>query len=193
MKPENSSMALTWCTLVGHVVGHRGELAGGVLVALLLERLVGDAHLDVVGLTREDQQGLVLGLPAEPGDRSIVAVAIARPLMPRLCLVNESAARLLRMVVSESCSMSPAPKVGVGIRKMMLRFATCLSKSSCTAVQALALPVSSTRPLITNRPWTPPSRLPSGLNWNRASRIGPSRLTKDGTLFLAPKAVAMAT
>jgi hypothetical protein len=31
------------------------------------------------------------------------------------------------------------------------------------------------------------------LNWNRAARTGPSPLMKDGTLFLAPKAVAMAT
>src|SRR5262249_52625943 len=58
------------------VVGPRRELAVAVLLALLLERLVADTHLDVVGLAREDHQRLVLGLPAEPGDRAVVAAAI---------------------------------------------------------------------------------------------------------------------
>ena len=79
------------------------------------------------------------------------------------------------------------------MRKMMLLNATCFSKSSWTAVQPAALPLSSTRPLMTKSEWTPPSRLPSNLYWNRASRIGPSSLMNDGTLFWAPKALATAT
>ena len=55
--------------------GTRGELAGRRLVALGLEQLVGDAHLDVVGLAREQQQRLVLRLPAEARDGAVVAVA----------------------------------------------------------------------------------------------------------------------
>ena len=58
------------------VVGHRRELAGRGLVTLGLEQLVGDAHLDVVGLAGEEQQRLVLSLPAEAGDRAVVAVAV---------------------------------------------------------------------------------------------------------------------
>ena len=37
----------------GHVVGDRGELAALSLVPLLLEALIGDPHLDVVGLGGE--------------------------------------------------------------------------------------------------------------------------------------------
>ena len=76
---------------------------------------------------------------------------------------------------------------------MMLWFATCRSKSSWTAVQPLASPLSSRRPLMTNSECTPPSRVPSGLNRNRASRMGPFSVMNEGILFLAPKAVAMAT
>ena len=88
----------------------------------------------------------------------------------------ELALRLARIALSVICSISPAPKTGVGIRKMMLLLRTCLSKSSCWILQ----PGASGCPVITKRAWTPPSRLPSGLNWNRASRIGPSRLMNEG-------------
>src|SRR5882724_10905612 len=63
----------------GHVVGNRRDLAVRRLVTLLLKRLVGDPHLDVVGLAREDQQRLVLRLPAESRDRSVVAVPVRTP------------------------------------------------------------------------------------------------------------------
>src|SRR6266446_364160 len=43
---------------------------------ILRKQFVGDTHFHVVGLTREDHQRLVLGLPAEAGDGSIVAVVI---------------------------------------------------------------------------------------------------------------------
>src|SRR5262245_60017923 len=50
---------------VGDAVRLGGSLAVRVLLALGLEQLVGDAHLDVVGLAGEEQQRLVLRLPAE--------------------------------------------------------------------------------------------------------------------------------
>jgi hypothetical protein len=46
------------------------------LVALVLKQLVADAHFDVVGLAREEEQRLVLRLPAKPGDGAVVAVAV---------------------------------------------------------------------------------------------------------------------
>ena len=49
---------------------------------------------------------------------------LTRPLMPRLLLVVEFELRLFRMVVSEICSISPVPKVGVGIRKTTLLLRT---------------------------------------------------------------------
>jgi hypothetical protein len=121
---------------------------------------------------------------------TLMKLALLR--IPTDAFVDALAARLARMVASGIISINPAPNVGVGMRKLMLRLATCLSKSSCTAVQALALPVASTRPLMTNRAWTPPSRVPSGLKRNRASRMGLVSEMNEGTLFLAPKAVATA-
>src|SRR6267378_5579469 len=43
---------------------------------ILCKQFVGDAHFHVVGLTREDQQRLVLSLPAKTADGAIVAVVI---------------------------------------------------------------------------------------------------------------------
>ena len=41
-----------------------------------LEKLIADAHFDVVSLSGEDQERLVLGLPTEAGDRAVIAVVI---------------------------------------------------------------------------------------------------------------------
>src|SRR5207245_2262415 len=46
------------------------------LVALDRKQLVGDPHLDVVRLAGEEEQRLVLRLPAEPGDASVVPVPV---------------------------------------------------------------------------------------------------------------------
>ena len=59
----------------------------------------------------------------------------------------------------------------------MLWLRICLSKSSCLMLQ----PAASGCPVITKRAWTPPSRLPSGLYWKRASRMGPSSVMNEGT------------
>ena len=101
---------------------------------------------------------------------------LTRPLIPRALLMKELEFRLFRIVVSVKFSMSPAPKTGVGILKMMFRLRTWVSKSSCLMLQ----PGASLCPAITNRAWTPPSREPSGLNWKRASRIGPLAVMNDG-------------
>src|SRR5205823_7220162 len=64
---------------IRHVVGHHRILTGCRLVALGLEELVRDTHLDVVRLAGEELQGLILRLPAEAGNSPIVAVAIRVP------------------------------------------------------------------------------------------------------------------
>src|SRR5262245_13639337 len=79
------------------------------------------------------------------------------------------------------------------MRKMMFLAATCASKSSCLALQVLALPVESTRPLITNKACTPPSGEPSGFFTKRASRTGPFALIKAGTVSVPPSLLANAT
>src|SRR5262249_16288991 len=59
-----------------HVVRPLRELTARRLVALLLEELVADAHLDVVRLPREEEQRLVLRFPAEAADGPVVAVPV---------------------------------------------------------------------------------------------------------------------
>src|SRR5262249_25115871 len=44
-----------------------------------LKQLVGNAHLDVIGLAGEHRQRFVLRLPAEPSDRAVVAAAVRVP------------------------------------------------------------------------------------------------------------------
>jgi hypothetical protein len=92
-----------------HVAGNRGEPAARRFVTFLLEQLVGDPHLDVVGLAGEEQQRLVLRLPPEPGMVPSLPLRLTRPLMPRLFSVKELEARLARMVLSLTCSIRPAP------------------------------------------------------------------------------------
>ncbi len=46
--------------------------------AILREQFVGDTHFHVVGLTGEDHQRLVLGLPTKTADGAIVAVVVKR-------------------------------------------------------------------------------------------------------------------
>src|SRR5262249_12728735 len=58
------------------VVGSWRGLAPRRLIPLRREELVGDTHLDVVGLTGKHQQRDVLSLPPESGDRAVVARAI---------------------------------------------------------------------------------------------------------------------
>src|SRR5580704_10746629 len=105
------------------------------------------------------------------------------PPTPKLLL--RLAARFFNRVESSRFSISPAPKTGVGIRKMMLSAALAPSKFGCVRLQAPA----SERPVTVNRSSTPPLgafRLaePSALkkNGNRASRVGPWALMKNGVV-----------
>src|SRR5712691_8953654 len=61
---------------LGHVVGNCIELARRGLIPLRLKELVGDTHLDVVRLAGEQQERLVLGLPAKTGDRTVIAIVV---------------------------------------------------------------------------------------------------------------------
>src|SRR6185503_13585646 len=59
-----------------HGVRHARERAIRVLFPLVLEDLAGDAHFDVVGFTRKQEQRDVLALPPETCDRAVVAVPV---------------------------------------------------------------------------------------------------------------------
>ena len=168
-------------TLV-HVVGHRRELAARRLVALLREALVGDPHLDVVGLGGEDEQRLVLGLPAEPRDRAVVAVPVDRPLMPRLFFAVALAPRLARIVESMICSIRPVPKTGVGIRNTTLLLRICRSKSSCWMLQPRSLRVPGNHEEGMDATVPGPVRIVLEAGF----ADGPMFVMNDGISFLAP-------
>src|SRR5580700_2052576 len=97
---------------------------------------------------------------------------LGTPAIPS-CRLAELA-RLARMVFSGMFSIKPAPKTGVGMRKLRLPLAASAAKSGCAKVQLGA----SELPAIVNRSWTPPSDL------KRASRTGPSAVTKNGIVLL---------
>src|SRR5262249_47808605 len=103
---------------------------------------------------------------------------------------------LINKVESSTFSISPAPKVGVGMRKMMLLVCRAKAKLGCRRLQVPA----SERPVMVNRSSTPPLGLlglglpfASKKKGNRASRTGPVEVTKLGMIFWAPSAVASVT
>src|SRR5215831_5288716 len=98
------------------------------------------------------------------------------PEMPSDPLIVAVEAKEESNVASGVFSTNPAPKTGVGMRKMTLLAATAAAKSGCVMLH----PGASVRPLMTKRSCTPPSGVPSGLFTNRASRTGPSAVMKDG-------------
>ncbi len=92
-------------------------------------------------------------------------------------------------------AIKPAPKTGVGMRKMMLLAALAALKLGCPRLQLPA----SLRPLTVNRSSTPPLgalrlAVPSGLkkNGNRASRTGPLAATKNGMVLVLPLTTPLA-
>src|SRR5262245_35674041 len=115
-------------------------------------------------------------------------VMFGRPWIRIDLFISICAAWLARIARSGICSISPAPKTGVGIRKITLRRASSLSKSGCRSPQ----PGASDRPAMVKRSCTPPSGVPSALRTNRASRTGPFRATNDGMALVAPALFANA-
>src|SRR5579863_2990953 len=106
---------------------------------------------------------------------------LKEPEMPRRLLLLF--AWLIKRVESSRFSIIPAPKTGVGMRKMMSFAFPAALKLGCGRVQ---LPASE-RPLTVKRSSTPPLGLlvltvPLLLkkNGNRASRVGPLAVMKYG-------------
>src|SRR5579864_6017954 len=92
-------------------------------------------------------------------------------------------------VESSMFSIRPAPKVGVGMRKMRLPAAAAAAKLGCSRLQ----PLASGSPLTVNRVSTPPLgalvlALPSLLkkNGKRASRVGPCAVINVGVVSFGP-------
>ena len=111
-----------------------------------------------------------------------------RPTIPIAARRGRSDSSLAMIVASGISSIKPAPNTGVGIRKITFFRAASRLKSGWARTQ----PAASVRPAMVNRSWTPPSRVRSALNLNRASRTGPLGVMKEGTTFFAPSFVATA-
>ena len=89
-RSRGSEEAHVKCKLFGvayHLFGVRGvhigvvfrdsvEQATGGFVALVSEKLIGDAHFDVVGFGRKDLERLVLSLPSHSSHRAVVVAPI---------------------------------------------------------------------------------------------------------------------
>ena len=92
-------------------------------------------------------------------------------------------------------SIRPAPKVGVGMRQMMLLVCCAKAKLGCCRLQ---LPASD-RPETVNRSSTPPLGalglgfpLASKNKGKRASRVGPLAVMKDGIVLVLPLTMPLA-
>src|SRR5271169_3036456 len=108
--------------------------------------------------------------------------------MPSADFADALACRLARIAESGIASISPAPKTGVGILKIIFRFPPWPVSGFPAGRKSnweILHPGASARPVITKRSCTPPSALPL-LFLNRASRIGPFGAMNHGTAFLAP-------
>jgi hypothetical protein len=145
----------------------------GSLVALLGKELVRNPHLDVICFSREHEKGLVLGLPAEAVIVPSFALrftlplrcALGRPEMPNPAFRDVLAFMFARIAESGIASMSPAPKTGVGIRKMMFGFPPCPVSASPAGKKSnweMLQPAASLRPVITKIACTSPSLAPFG-------------------------------
>src|SRR5580658_1533825 len=108
--------------------------------------------------------------------------------MPKLLL--RFTAWFFNRVESSRFSIRPAPKTGVGIRKMTLFSETAVAKLGCGSAVALVQAPASERPVTVNIVSTPPlgalvftEPLLLKKNGNRASRVGPVAVMKDGIVF----------
>src|SRR3984957_20050594 len=114
--------------------------------------------------------------------------------MPNPAFTDALAFMFARISESEIASMSPAPKTGVGMRKIMFGFPPWPVSGFPAGRKlgwAMLQPAASLRPVMTNRSCTAPSLVPFGVRLNRASRMGPACVMNQGTTFFAPLRVAI--
>src|SRR5260370_22439262 len=82
-----------------------------------------------------------------------------------------------RIAESEIASMSPAPKTGVGMRKMIFGFQPWAESGFPAGRKlgwAMSQPAASLRPVMTKRMYTQPSLVPFVFILQRATRLGQS-------------------
>src|SRR6478609_12204438 len=115
-------------------------------------------------------------------------LVLKRPVIPAALLTLLRAARLFFRMVSDAFSTKPSPKVGMGMRKMMLPFWSWVAKSGCFRAQPAG---ASVRPVMVNRSCTPPSGVPSEFLTKRTSSAGAFGVRKVGIVLLALSRLAM--
>src|SRR5215472_17623565 len=121
--------------------------------------------------------------------------ALGWPEMPIPDFSDELAFAFARISESGMASMSPAPKRGVGMRKMTFGFPPWPDRGFPAGSRlgwAMLQPGASLRPVITKIACTSPSFVPFGLRLKRDSRTGPFCVMNHGTVFFAPLRVATA-
>jgi len=114
--------------------------------------------------------------------------------MPNFFFTETFSCIFARIAASGIASMSPPPKTGVGMRKMMFRFPPPVTglPAGKKSGWAMLQPAASLRPVMTYKSWTSPSFVPFGFRLKRASRMGTVGVINHGTLLVAPLSVAIA-
>ena len=110
---------------VGHVFRVRNRIAevkpvgGHASSEFVREQLVGDPHFVTVGIGAEGSQGRVLTFPSEPAERAAARWRGRRPPPQPTDVIAVAIVRICRAssVSSAIASTSPAPNVGMGIRR----------------------------------------------------------------------------
>src|SRR6266851_1919778 len=95
------------------------------LIPLLREQLVGHSLLHIVGFAHEDQEGLVLRLPPEPGERAVIAV----PVLAAGNTKEQLSQHIGIFVRQDRAVVDGLDQARVGIRKMRLFCAAAVTKS----------------------------------------------------------------
>ena len=206
MKNENFSIELIAPTAVvasvsTTLLGWAANWHAGALVALGLEHLVGDPHFDVVGLAGEQQQRLVLPLPAEPRDRAVVAVVVGLPrdraagemvVRPPADAERLRADAVAARFASQRRVRDHFDQPGTEHRRRNAEDHVVVGELGGEVRLLQRARPAPGRPVIVNSAWTPPSGEPSRFQMNLASRTGPFTDRNDGTVS-PPPFVANAT
>jgi hypothetical protein len=152
------------------------------------EEFIRDSHLDVVSLSRENQQRFVLRFPAEARDAAIVSAGVEGAPNAECCpaggrgveVVDQSlVGSRFNQTESEYRRGDAEDHVALRQRSSEVRLGQRAARRIRTPPDGIEIVHAAVRSAI--RVLT-----------NRASSIGPFGVTKDGTVFVAPSSVASA-
>ena len=178
----------------GEVLQEKMERAVPVRRSLRRKYFVRNALLDVVGFSRKYQQRLVLCLPSESRNRSIIAARVKTSANSQESFLSSIRRQVRSQYAVWSRLHQPQSKYGRGDPEDYIVAAQLLRELGLS--HAVVQPAASLRPVTLDESWTPPSGTDPccvTVIMKRASRTGPSGVMKGGTLLAAPWSVASAT